>query len=738
MKKHSLSTILFLSVFVPIFSLLNGCAELWERPYDTSTIIPPQVKEIISEKQAGPPLKETAPPQKPQTVPKKKKSTISTPKLTRKPSAKFGVISEQASKPYPPRPQQSQTKQEIVLNFDKADITEVTQQIFGQLLKYNYVIDPSLRMPVTFYLEGKYSNAELLNLISQIYSAHGVDVVLKNGIYHIQLTTRTRGAGLELINPDDLKEKNGSKPGICAYRLKFLNAKQAQNLIRPFVAHNRPIITEPTTNTLIIVDSIENIRTIVEVLHLVDVNIFNEMGVEVVRLRYLSPKEVSEAFDTIAKKLSSKYKDMLTRNLVVLPMERTSSLILVSPDEQVLQTAKEWIKALDVEGENVGEQFYVYFVQNGLAKNIVDILKAVFTNTSAESHLTQHVVESRQQKQAPSQTKTQVTQGVSAQLKGKISIIADEANNAIIVKAIPEDYAKIKKAIEALDVLPRAVLIEMLIAEITLNDETQYGVEWFLKNKGMDIGGYQGRYSLTQDYGIPFNQDFEVGTAAMKGLSFYWGSINGDIAALIHLLATYTHFNVLSAPTLLATDNQKATITVGGSTPIVSQQSVDTSGNTLINTVQYVDTGIILNVTPHINAGGLVRLEIEQTIRDAVKNTVSGIDSPEFTERKISTTLLAKDGTTVVIGGIIQQRSNSSRSGIPILSRIPIIAPLFSSTTTTSDRTELLLAITPRIIDHTENIASAEFLQKLRMLRGILTGESEEKRQMNWFGIHNK
>ncbi len=723
-----------------LLASLNGCSGLWKRPYDTSTIVPHQVKEIITEKPEAPMVKELPQPTEQKKASERKEKGISVSKIEQKPSARFGLVSKRkpSRKIHVPE-KHPQQRQKIVLNFEKADIHEVTHQIFGQILKVNYVVDPSLRMPVTFYLEGQYSNSELLNLIAQIYSAHGVDVVLKNGIYHIQLTSRTRGGGLQLISPDDLKSDGGAKPGICLYRLQFLGAKQAQNLIKPFISPNRPVVVEPATNTLIVVDSIENIRTLVEMLHILDVNIFNEMGIEIVKLNFLSPREAADAFDAIAKKLSPTYKDMITRNLVVFPMDRISSVILVSPDEQILQTAREWLKALDTEGENAGEQFYVYFVQNGLAKNIVDILKAVFTNSSsaAESHLTQHIVKSTE-KIPETQPKTTGAEGVSAQLRGKISIIADETNNAIIVKALPEDYAKIKKAIESLDVLPRAVLIEMLIAEITLNDEIQYGVEWFLKNKGMDIGGYKGQYSLTQDYGVPFNKDFDLGTAATKGLSFYWGSIGGDISALIHLLSTYTHFNVLSAPTLIATDNQKATITVGGSTPIISQQSIDTAGNTLVNTVQYVDTGIILNVTPHINAGGLVRLEIEQTIRNAVKNSVSGIDSPEFTERKISTTLLAKDGSTVVIGGIIQQRSNSTRNGIPFLSRIPIIAPLFSSTTTKADRTELLLAITPKIIDHTENAASAEFLRKLKMLKGILTGELEEKRQMNLFGIHSK
>ncbi|MBW2067847.1 MAG: type II secretion system secretin GspD [Deltaproteobacteria bacterium] len=701
----------------------SGCTSLKKQSSPKpSYLFPEQLKKAVTSTHPSKPAVQATKggvrsPQKEQL--EKPAKPLSFP--SQKPSMQFGVVGPKAVPGKEPEVPSDKQKQKIVLNFDKAEIQEVSQQIFGRLLGVNYVLDPSLRMPVTFYLEGNYTKTELLHLVTQVYKAYGIDVVLKNGVYHILLAPRTPGTGLQIIRPEDLKAKDLTKPAICLYRLQFLSAQQAQNLIKPFMSPNRPLIFEPITNTLVMVDSVENIKTLVEMLHLLDVNVFNKMGIEIVKLKYMDPKEASEAFDTIAKKLSPAYKNAISRNLVVIPVPRISALILVSPDRNIIRTAKEWITALDVEGESSEEQFYVYFVKNGLAKNIVDILKQVFTGSESETHLEQHVVKAEEKKKESSIA----GEGVSAKLKGEISIIADETNNAIIVKALPQDYEKIRKAIEALDVLPRAVIIEMLIAEITLNDETAYGVEWYLKNKGMNIGGYkEGTYSITQNYGVPFERNFDLGTATSQGLSLFWGSIEGDIASLINLLASFSHFKVLSAPTILATDNQEASITVGGSTPIVSQQSVETSGSTLINTVQYVDTGIILTVTPHINEGGIVRLEVEQTIRDAVQNTVSGIDSPAFTERKISTTLLAKDGTTVVLGGIIQQKDNSTRTGIPFLSRIPFLGSLFSSTSVTSNRTELLLAITPRIVEHSTNEASYEFLRKLKLLKEIITKET--------------
>lgn len=665
----------------------------------------------------------------------KEAETIKFPE--QKPKIKYGVLAPKgAPQKQPVGIPKGEEKQKLVLNFDKADIAEVTQQIFAQYLGLNYVLDPTIKIPLSFYLEGTYSLDELFRFITEVYWAHGIDVLERNGIYYIQPFNRTTATRARLLRPEEIRSDSGPRPGLCIYRLQYLTAERAQNIIRTLLTPNRPLIADPVTNTVIFVDAMDNIRTIVDILHTMDTNILKDMGVEVIQLEHLSPKEITDAFDKVIQKINPAYKDMVSRNLVVFPLERVSSLMVISSDPSLLKTAKEWIKSLDVEGRDSGEQFYVYFVKNGLAKNIVSILRELFTGKkdTTSQHLPQKAV-SAEEKPASGksgttqeqQTQTATTGGVSSlgiKLTGEVSIMADETNNAIIVKATPMDYAKIKRVIEEIDILPRAVLIEMLIAEITLTDETQYGVEWFLKNKGMNIGGKKGTYSLVQNYGTQFNRNFDLGTATSQGISFFWGTLRGDIASLINLLSSLSHFNVLSAPTILATDNQKASITVGGKTPIISQQSVETTGTTLINTVQYVDTGIILNVTPHINAGGIVRMEVEQTIRDAVKNTVSGIDSPAFTERKITTNLLAKDGNTVVIGGIIQEKSNTARSGVPILSKIPYFGSVFSSTDRSKERTELLVAITPHVIDHAGNDASTEFLQKLNLLRAIMSEPS--------------
>jgi len=319
-----------------------------------------------------------------------------------------------------------------------------------------------------------------------------------------------------------------------------------------------------------------------------------------------------------------------------------------------------------------------------------------------------------------------------------VTVIPDDVNNAIVVRANAVDYGKIKKTIETLDIVPRAVLIEVLVAEVDLTKDFAYGLQYYFQTHPSSGAGYSLSFgglsnaSTTNTSGVtnPPSQignviSQTIGTVASSatgpGLGLGWVANSQSIAALLSAVASKTNVTVLSTPTLLATDNTEATITVGGSVPVPTGSVTGvTTGAEVINTIQYAETGVILNVTPHINAGGLVRIELEQTIRQ-VTNTSATVGNsntaPTFTERNIKTTLLAQNGSTVVIGGIIQSSNTVTKNGIPFLQDIPLLSPLFSSKSTDLQRTELLVAITPHVIDQKGSEATLELLQKLNNLK---------------------
>ncbi len=321
-------------------------------------------------------------------------------------------------------------------------------------------------------------------------------------------------------------------------------------------------------------------------------------------------------------------------------------------------------------------------------------------------------------------------QGISpaSGLTGEVIIIPDEVNNALVIRANAADYAKIKKTLETLDILPRAVMIEVVIIEVVLNKDLSYGVEWVFKSG--DFAALFRNSNLvnttTTSNNTTTTSGFNVDKLAAAGLALFAGDVK-DLAALVTALSSKTDVRVLSAPTLLATDNKEASITVGGREPIPTSSALGSdTGGTLLTGINYEETGIILNVTPHINAGGLVRLELEQTIRrtGASKTVGSGdAQAPTFTERNVKTTLLAQDGSTVVIGGIIEENTQNEKTGIPFLQDIPVLSPLFSVRSKNRDRTELLIAVTPHVIDKKDTTRTREFLERLRQLRRQLDSD---------------
>ncbi len=702
-------------------------------------------------------------------------------------------------------------RQRIVLNFEKADVAEVSNQIFGDYLKLNYVLDPTLQGRISVYLEGEFTKEELLQMVTKIYAANSISIVPRSGLYYIQPIQKSSSSSLPIASSFILREEGAVKPVIILYRLRYMDAKQAINTVKFFLTPGRPIASDNTSNTLIFVEDSDNARAILEVLKALDVNVLQEVSMEIVQLQSISPQDAVQSMEALMGKLDIFKESALKTNLAYIPLQNFGGVLILAQNPEMLKTAKQWLKAFDIQGEGVGEQIHVYFIQNGLALEIGDILNSIFGlggggggrrpeqqivgatgargytgfgrgfGTSSGSGLSGSSSgfgsrssssglgssssggmgsssgfgsSSNRAFGAGSTGRTGTTAsttgatggisggfgtgragagglggagqagGIGNVLSGEVIIIPDETNNALVIRANASDYAKIKQTIETLDILPRAVLIEVMIAEVTLNKNLQYGVEWFFRDSNfqaaLNAGTTIAARTSTDDSG---NDDSTVidftnlnRFVTTGGLSLFSGNI-GNFKAFVTFLGTKTDVNVLSTPTLLATDNKEASITVGGREPIQTGQALTSAGDNIINSIQYEETGIILNVIPHINAGGLVRLEVEQTIRNVSSSQAVVTTSPRFDERNIRTTLLAQNGSTVVIGGIIQERSTKGKTGIPFLQDMPIIHPLFSTSGKNRERTELIIAITPHVVDHRETAPTREFLQKLQKLK---------------------
>jgi len=301
-----------------------------------------------------------------------------------------------------------------------------------------------------------------------------------------------------------------------------------------------------------------------------------------------------------------------------------------------------------------------------------------------------------------------------------VRIVADEKNNALVVYARPRDYRMIEEAIKRLDVVPLQVLIEATIAEVTLNDNLQYGLQWFFS---------QASSKLELNSGLPTAATTAAGLLSGADISPTFPGFNyiaggGKIKVILNALSTLTQVNVVSSPEVLVLDHQTAALQVGDQVPVITQtaQSTLTSGAPIVNSVQYLNTGVVLQVTPRVNSSGLITLDIDQSVSDVTKTTTSTIDSPTITQRRIVTSAVVQDGETIALGGLIIDNQTNARSGVPLLSGIPIIGPLlFSSTSKSSARTELLVMLTPKILRNAQEARATtdELRNRMRAVKPL-------------------
>ena len=267
-------------------------------------------------------------------------------------------------------------------------------------------------------------------------------------------------------------------------------------------------------------------------------------------------------------------------------------------------------------------------------------------------------------------------------------IISDEITNTIVILSTPEDYATIVKAIEQIDIVPRQVVIEAMIAAVNLTDNLSLGVAGIIK---ANLSGYGTNFGLNTD-------QLTTSALAQSGFSFVVTDAAGVVRSLLTALAVESKAKVLASPHILVSDNRDARIQVGQQVPLITSENYSTSSVTNQRTYQYKDIGIILKVKPRINEGGLVSLEMSQEISTSEKITLSGSDQLLINKTEAATNLVVQDGQTIVIGGLIREDTTKSSSGIPFLSRIPLIGWLFGGMVDDKTRQELIILLTPRVI----------------------------------------
>jgi general secretion pathway protein D len=327
-------------------------------------------------------------------------------------------------------------------------------------------------------------------------------------------------------------------------------------------------------------------------------------------------------------------------------------------------------------------KIHVYPVQNSKAKDVTSLLQQIFSNMVATKA---RPASSPQQRGAPASPPG------DTMISSSTRLIADEVSNMIIILAAEKDYSLIEETIRQIDVAPRQVLIEGFIAEVTLTDNWSLGFAWSLKVDLDDLSGFAGQNAseiATEDFSEPISG---------SGFTLLGVDTSGIVRAKIEALSQKNKVKLLASPHILVSDNREARIQVGQQVPIVTSETAVEGTTDIQRTVQYKDVGIILKVKPLVNESGLVTLEITQEV-SYVSGQVEGTTDIVLDKTEATTHLVSQDGETIIIGGLIREDKSREKSGIPILSDIPILGYLFGSNSKNSSRKELIILLTPHVM----------------------------------------
>ncbi|MBF0458510.1 MAG: type II secretion system secretin GspD [Nitrospirae bacterium] len=675
------------------------------------------------------------------------------------PSPQIPAMPVQSTSPKESRPTIQQSgPNNVSLAFDDADIYEIAHTVFGEILKVNYLIDSRVKGRITFKTVRAVSNSDVLPIMSTIFRLNGVSIMEENGLYRI--------IPLADISKEPVGVKFGKDAGnfqikgfsmIQIVPLTSIGSKDMAEILTPFLTTGAVIKEVPGKNCLIISDTDENVQRLLQIVNIFDDDVFKDVKVELFVFKNLSIKDVIDDLKNTFPLFTATTKDSL--KMKYLPIEKLNAILVVAPDDQHLKHFKKWVDIIDNVFEGAKPRIYVYPLQNSQAEHIMSILSQIFTDsgTSKSSHdksstpttaastsdksssttssLTSSLTSSTKtktddtkdtKKSSSSAAVSAITTTSSILVSSETKIYYDDKLNSLIILALPKDYLYIEELIKKLDSVPRQVLIEALIIEISLTDALKYGVQWFLANK-MNVNNHSltGATILEEGQSIGLtNPLFSV----TSGLSYAVFSGSG-LQGMIQALSNETNLSVLSNPTILVSDNNEAKIQVGDKVPIVTSETNVTGTTNIQNQYQYQDTGVILKVKPQINDSGLVKLDVSQEVSD-VNSTVTtpGVNSPTINVRSVTTNLVVQDGASIAIGGLIQDKISSTMQGIPLLSKIPIIGGLFGFNDKQHTRTELMIIITPHVV---KNIADAalmteDFKKKLLGLKKMLSTDKAD------------
>jgi len=621
----------------------------------------------------------------------------------------------------------------FTLNFENSPVANVAKVILGDIMGVGYVVDPRAQGTITLSSGRPIAKKDILFVLESALRANNLVMTRDSTGYRI--VPANEGA---VGATDRADGANGAEPGygITVIPLHYVSAQTLARLLEGFAARPGAVRTDPSGGLLVVIGSGGERQSALETVRSFDVDWMRGQSVGIYPIANSAP----EPLVTELEKIMDSGEGGLNQNLVKFQVvQRQNAILVVTSKPQLLKTAATWIGRLDSPA-NAGTAIKVYRVRYGDAKQIAKLLNDIFVsgpgNGSTDTAANQIAPSSgattltaierltggkpaNQGENSPGGGQTASTKAfggipannaLSAAMTGQgangggllpgVRITADPVNNSILIYASRENYEIIARTLDQLDRPKLQVAIDLTIAEVSLDDELAYGVQFFLANKFAGI-------SNTTSGSLPTSVTTNAITGATSSAPSYSPGLNligGDPNMpqfILNALHSVTDVKILSNPSLVVLDNEEATLEVGDQVPITTGSAdVLSASNAVVNTVDYKDTGIIMKVQPRVNSNGNVLLDIDQEISSVPENTAASSPNltPTISERKVKSSISVQSGQTVLLAGLVSENQTASRAGVPGLDQLPYIGAIFGTTTKSKMRTELIMLIRPQII----------------------------------------
>jgi general secretion pathway protein D len=633
------------------------------------------------------------------------------------------------------------------LNFSDAELSDLAKVIFRDTLNTPYVFDTRVQGRVTVSTGGPVSRNELLALFEAVLEMNRASLVSDGTMYRIVPEAEKKTRSVTIF--DYARERNEVGPGygVSILALKFISTDAMMRMLEQLSSNPDSLRASVYNNLLIIRGTGAERETLLELAATFDVDWMKGQSSAIFTLANSSPEEVIRELQQVFR-AEDEGKGLVRFQ----PIARLNAVLALSQKSALLDEVSTWVHRLDRGGAEA-EGFYVYRVENGRAKDLAALLTASFAGGSGLP--TERPAE--QSEVAPTDSATQIgssngaagsslnpgataanaspnrsngglsgfaaegllssanrnepgAAGSTAEQplvsggddKSGVRITADERNNSLLIKASGRKYREILGVLRKIDRPPLQVLINATLAEVTLNDSLEYGVQFFLqKNKGLDGAlGFSNGQSINISPSVP-------------GLNFIVGAIASNPKIILDEIARETAVRVVSSPSVAVLHNQTATLQVGDEVPVSTKSatSLQASDPVVVNEIEFKNTGVILKVTPRINTNGLVTMEIEQEISAVVRSATTDTLTPTISQRRITSTIAVQSGQMVVLGGLISEQADQEKNRIPVIDKIPYLGDVLGGKTEKArSRTELVVFLRPSVIRNAgdaSNVAEA-------------------------------